>query len=94
VSRLAPLCRAWRHCVAPGANDVLFYILLQIVFGTGDKLQAITVTSNGSFIRAAREQVKFCQDFQKILINLYFYFCRKKALLTSTGMNSFLMFIN
>ena len=28
----------------------------KIVFGTGDKLQAITITSNGSFIRAAKEQ--------------------------------------
>ncbi|CAB3981817.1 Hypothetical predicted protein [Paramuricea clavata] len=29
----------------------------KIVFGTGDKLQAVTITSNGSFVRAAREQV-------------------------------------
>ncbi|XP_046850841.1 UPF0415 protein C7orf25 homolog [Xenia sp. Carnegie-2017] len=28
----------------------------KIVFGTGDKLQAITVSSNGSFVRAAKEQ--------------------------------------
>ncbi len=50
-------------------EDIIYFIfLLQVVFGTGDKLQAITVTSNGSFIRAAREQVK---NF--LLISLFFF---------------------
>ena len=47
--------------------------MLQIVFGTGDKLQAITVTSNGSFVRAAREQVPQQNPFFSCLKKLPLY---------------------
>lgn len=50
-----------------------YFVILQIVFGTGDKLQAITVTSNGSFVRAAREQVPQQNPFFSCLKKLPLY---------------------
>ena len=37
---------------------VVIFIIFQIIFGTGDTLQAITVSANVGFVRAAKNQVK------------------------------------
>lgn len=32
-------------------------VLLQVIFGTGDRLKAVTLTANSGFVRAAYHQV-------------------------------------
>lgn len=39
------------------SHIILFSIVLQIVFGTGDTLKAVTLTANEAFVRAAAHQV-------------------------------------
>ena len=42
----------------PRVLHFLIFIVFQIIFGTGDTLQAITVSANVGFVRAAENQVK------------------------------------
>ena len=46
-------------CDSPVLSSHLsIYFVFQIIFGTGDTLQAITASANVGFVRAAENQVK------------------------------------